>query len=123
MLLTSRLERPKTEVFLIKMLSVIVTLCSSIPADFLGIVFVSKDWSKCVAFHSWTLVIFRCFVNNKAIRIGSRFRTTHDFGYVALDVLQSYAEDSGTYMCRATNKLGEAVNSSSVSIIGECFIV
>ena len=59
------------------------------------------------------------FVNNKAIKIGSRFRTTHDFGYVALDVLQSYAEDSGTYMCRATNKLGEAVNSSSVSIIGE----
>ena len=59
------------------------------------------------------------FVNNKAIKIGSRFRTTHDFGYVALDILQSYAEDSGTYMCRATNKLGEAVNSSSVSIIGE----
>merc|ERR1719206_351235 len=56
------------------------------------------------------------FVNSKAIKIGSRFRTTHDFGYVALDILQSYAEDSGTYMCRATNKLGEAVNSSSVSI-------
>jgi len=56
------------------------------------------------------------FVNSKAIKIGSRFRTTHDFGYVALDILQAYAEDSGTYMCKATNKLGEAVNTGSVSV-------
>merc|ERR1719347_1293001 len=56
------------------------------------------------------------FVNSKAIKIGSRFRTTHDFGYVALDILQAYAEDSGTYMCKATNKLGEAVNTGSVNI-------
>jgi titin len=59
------------------------------------------------------------FVNSKAIKIGSRFRTTHDFGYVALDVLQAYAEDSGTYMCKATNKLGEAVNTGSVTVAGK----
>lgn len=59
------------------------------------------------------------FLNSKALKIGSRFRTTHDFGYVALDVLQAYAEDSGTYMCKAVNKLGEAVNTSSVTVTGE----
>lgn len=55
------------------------------------------------------------FVNGIAIRTGHRFRTTHDFGYVALDILDTYPEDSGTYMCKATNMQGEAVNTSSVS--------
>ena len=50
---------------------------------------------------------------------GHRFRTTHDFGYVALDVLYTYAEDSGNYLCKATNKVGEAVNSCSVSVAGK----
>ncbi len=59
------------------------------------------------------------FVNGKAITTGHRFRTTHDFGYVALDILYAYAEDSGTYMCKAVNALGEAVNTCSVNIIGK----
>ena len=59
------------------------------------------------------------FVNGKAVKTGHRFRTTHDFGFVALDILTAYAEDSGTYMCKATNRLGEAVNTGSVTIIGE----
>lgn len=50
---------------------------------------------------------------------GHRFRTTHDFGYVALDVLYTYAEDSGNYLCKATNKVGEAVNSCSVNVSGK----
>lgn len=37
-------------------------------------------------------------------------------GYVALDILYTYAEDSGTYMCKASNLLGEAVNTSLVSV-------
>lgn len=45
---------------------------------------------------------------------GHRFRTTHDFGYVALDILYVYGEDTGTYMCKATNKLGEAVTTCNV---------
>ncbi|CAL4067925.1 unnamed protein product, partial [Meganyctiphanes norvegica] len=56
------------------------------------------------------------YVNGVEIKAGHRFRTTHDFGYVALDVLYAYAEDSGTYLCKATNKLGEAVNSCCVTI-------
>lgn len=54
------------------------------------------------------------FVNGVPIKTGHRFRTTHDFGYVALDILYTYAEDSGNYMCKATNDLGEAVNTCSV---------
>lgn len=60
------------------------------------------------------------FVNGKSIKTGHRFRTRHDFGYVALDILYAYQEDSGTYMCKATNKLGEAVNTCSVEVKGEC---
>lgn len=59
------------------------------------------------------------FINEKAVKTGHRFRTTHDFGFVALDILGAYAEDSGTYMCKATNKLGEAVNTGSVTVSGK----
>lgn len=62
------------------------------------------------------------FVNSKAIKTGHRFRTTHDFGFVALDILGAYAEDSGTYMCKATNKLGEAVNTGSVTVQGRMIL-
>ncbi len=58
------------------------------------------------------------YVNGKAVKIGHRFRTTHDFGYVALDVLGASPEDSGDYMCRAVNQLGEAVNTCNVSVLG-----
>ena len=37
---------------------------------------------------------------------GHRFRPIHDFGYVALDVIDLIAEDSGTYTCRAVNLVG-----------------
>eukprot|EP00095_Tigriopus_kingsejongensis_P003093 maker-scaffold1025_size69488-snap-gene-0.9 protein:Tk03093 transcript:maker-scaffold1025_size69488-snap-gene-0.9-mRNA-1 annotation:"hypothetical protein DAPPUDRAFT_305290" len=59
------------------------------------------------------------FVNGKEIRAGHRFRTTHDFGFVALDILYAYAEDSGTYTCRAVNKLGEAVNQCEVNVVAK----
>lgn len=62
------------------------------------------------------------FINGKAIKTGHRFRTTHDFGYVALDILYAYPEDTGTYMCKAVNRLGEAVNTCSVEVIGECLV-
>ncbi len=40
------------------------------------------------------------------------------FSYVALDILYAYPEDNGTYMCKASNKLGEAVNTCSVEVVG-----
>lgn len=48
--------------------------------------------------------------------IGHRFKTTYDFGFVALDVLYAYPEDSGTYMCKARNAVGEAVTTCSISV-------
>ena len=50
---------------------------------------------------------------------GHRFKTTYDFGFVALDILYAYAEDSGTYMCKAKNAVGEAVTTCSVKVEGE----
>lgn len=56
------------------------------------------------------------FVNGVKLKTGHRFRTTHDFGYVALDILYAYNEDSGTYMCKATNLVGEAVNTCTIKV-------
>ena len=56
------------------------------------------------------------FINGIEIKKAHRFRMTHDFGYVALDVLYVYPEDSGTFMCKATNELGEAATTCSVQI-------
>ncbi|XP_063986913.1 titin isoform X6 [Diachasmimorpha longicaudata] len=56
------------------------------------------------------------FLNGIAVKTGHRFRKTHDFGYVALDILYAYAEDSGTYMCKATNLAGEAVNTCTIKV-------
>lgn len=52
------------------------------------------------------------FHNGQPVKSGSRFSETNNFGFVALDILYCYPEDSGTYTCRATNALGEAVTSS-----------
>jgi hypothetical protein len=59
------------------------------------------------------------FVNGIALKTGHRFRTTHDFGYVALDILYTYPDDSGTYMAKATNLLGEAVNTCQITVGGK----
>ena len=56
------------------------------------------------------------YVNDREIITGHRFRTTHDFGFVALDILYAYAEDSGRYTCKAVNRIGQAVNQCNVII-------
>lgn len=63
------------------------------------------------------------YCNGKAIRAGHRYRTTHDFGYVALDILYVYGEDSGTYMCKATNLLGEAMNTCNIRVVNRKSII
>lgn len=61
------------------------------------------------------------FCNGKPILTGHRFKTTYDFGFVALDILYAHAEDSGTYMCKAKNAVGEAVTTSAVNVTGKIF--
>jgi hypothetical protein len=55
-------------------------------------------------------------VNGVQLKTGHRFRSVHDFGYVSLDILYAYPEDSGTYMCKATNDVGEAVNTCTIQV-------
>lgn len=63
------------------------------------------------------------YCNGRPIKQGHRFKTTYDFGFVALDILYAYPEDSGTYMCKARNAAGEAVTTSSVNITGKYNII
>lgn len=46
------------------------------------------------------------YKNGRPITVGHRFRPIHDFGYVALDIVDLISEDSGIYTCRATNSVG-----------------
>merc|ERR1712155_262477 len=59
------------------------------------------------------------FFNGKSIPQGHRFRTTYDFGFVALDILYAYPEDSGTYSCVAKNVLGETKTQCSLQVQGK----
>lgn len=59
------------------------------------------------------------FFNDAPLKVGHRFKTAYDFDYVALDLLNVYPVDSGIYTCRATNRLGQAVTSASVKVIGK----
>lgn len=57
--------------------------------------------------------------NGRPLKTGHKFRPVYDFDYVALDLLQVYPEDSGTYTCIAKNALGEAQTSASVQVTGK----
>lgn len=59
------------------------------------------------------------FVNGKPLPTGARYKTTHDFGYVALDISHTYEEDSGIYTCKATNTKGSATTSGSLRCTGD----
>lgn len=55
--------------------------------------------------------------NGQLLKIGHRFKSLYDFGYVTLDILYAYSEDSGVYECRAVNHLGEAVITCNIQVI------
>lgn len=57
--------------------------------------------------------------NGKPLPSGHRYRTVYDMGFVSLDILYVYAEDSGEYTCRAVNKLGEDFTRATVSCKGK----
>lgn len=59
------------------------------------------------------------YVNGQPLQNGHRFQTTHDFGYVALNILYIYAEDSGVYTCVARNESGEAITQCTLGCKGK----
>lgn len=59
---------------------------------------------------------FEWYVNGVELKLGSRFKVTHDFGFVTLDILSTVPNDSGVYTCKAINKSGEAVSSISMKV-------
>ncbi|KAI1293738.1 Titin [Halotydeus destructor] len=63
------------------------------------------------------------FHNGRALQVGSRYQTFHDFGYIYLNILQSIEEDSGTYECRATNKFGTASQSVRLTVVARSNVV
>lgn len=53
--------------------------------------------------------------NGKLLPSGHRYRNVYDLGFVSLDILYVYAEDSGEYICRAVNNYGEDKTKASIS--------
>lgn len=63
------------------------------------------------------------FKNGRPAAVGSRFRTHNDFGFVALDIIQTTTNDSGEYTVRATNQLGSAHTSAHVQVVGRSEVI
>lgn len=59
------------------------------------------------------------FKNGEPLSLGSRIRSTFDFGLVTLSVNSLRADDSAIYTCKATNLLGEAVSTCTLKIEGK----
>lgn len=53
------------------------------------------------------------------MRAAARYAAQYDFGYVSLDCTHCYAEDSGVYMCRATNSKGSASTSGTLKCLSK----
>ena len=50
--------------------------------------------------------------------LGSRLKTSLDFGHVQLNIAGVRPSDSGIYTCKATNALGTAVSTTSIKVEG-----
>lgn len=53
--------------------------------------------------------------NGKLLPTGHRYRSLFDLGYVSLDILYVYPEDSGEYICKAINDYGEDFTKATIS--------
>lgn len=57
------------------------------------------------------------------LRSGHKFKPLYDFGFVALDILYTYPEDSGTYTAKATNKLGSDTTQTVLHCTGKDSVI
>ena len=56
------------------------------------------------------------FRNGQPLSFASRFKPLHDFGFIILDILHVVPEDSGEYLCRASNQAGQATSTVQLQI-------
>lgn len=59
--------------------------------------------------------------NGKLIPAGHRYRTVFDMGFVSMEILYVYSEDSGEYVCKAINDYGEDTTRAFISCKSLCF--
>ncbi len=50
------------------------------------------------------------------LQASNRMSTLHDFGFVAFDLKYTRPDDTGSYTCKASNSLGEAVISANLVV-------
>lgn len=62
-------------------------------------------------------------MNGHPLPHGHRYKTQHDFGYVALNILYMYPEDSGVYTVVAKNEMGETFSQVKVECTGKASMV
>lgn len=55
--------------------------------------------------------------------LGSRARTTFQFGYIALDLLSLIFEDSGEYLCRVVSSTGVAESRAILRVTGMLLVL
>jgi len=63
------------------------------------------------------------FKDGRLVEASSRITSFFNFGYVALTIKHVTTHDIGTYTCRATNLLGEAVTSAQLTVVGRQDII
>lgn len=59
------------------------------------------------------------FHNGQPLRHSSRIKSVSDFGYVVLDIAYTQNEDSGEYICKASNKYGEDTTKAFIKCFGK----
>jgi titin len=59
------------------------------------------------------------YINDRPLFAGSRIKKLNEFGFCVLEISPVIAEDSGNITCRAVNKVGEAVTSTSLQVEGK----
>ena len=63
------------------------------------------------------------FFNGKPLPYKTRFTPIYDFGYVAMNFGWVYPEDSGEYVCRATNLYGSDETRAVIKSTGKPGII
>lgn len=68
-----------------------------------------------ISLHQYYILFYR-YKDGRPLAAAHRFRPMFDFGYVALDILYVYPEDSGVYTLVAKNDLGMTQSQAQLTV-------